>query len=419
MAAIAHEQERASAIAAPVLAHKQLVAAATGLGAVVWFLFLSGWLGVNPGSVMTKRQNVLFNSDTSLWVERMIGNARSPEQLVHPLEIAFWRGPCRVFDHLLGIFLPSAYAAVFAPRLLVAIFAGMGVGFLAFLALQHGVKTTQFVLLFIMYLLFTSSATIALPEHFAISNGLLSLAFVVPIVVASVPIRTGVLAALVVLCGGTTITNALFPLGSIAHFSFKSTRTKIAVVVAAIPVALAVGLFLYTRSYTIHWFVNSYLNLASLHDPQRAGAYTFFTFVAPAVGPPPRVLRVPGWDMVSYEPAGTSLQVSYYSWIQAVGVVAWIALLLTCVTKALREDRTRPHVWLPLGWVLFSAAFHNIWGAELFLFAPHWSWALMGLVVLGARNLSRTFIATMVVPIVMSQIYALLAIKGALQTIVQ
>jgi len=55
--------------------------------AAVWFVLLSGWLGVTPGSVITKRQNVLFNSDMNLWVDRMIGNARSPERLVHPLEV--------------------------------------------------------------------------------------------------------------------------------------------------------------------------------------------------------------------------------------------------------------------------------------------------------------------------------------------
>ena len=85
--------------------------------------------------------------------------------------------------------------------------------------------------------------------------------------------------------------------------------------------------------------------------------------------------------------------------------------------EALRDERTRVYVWLPLGWVLFSAVFHNIWGDELLLFSPHWSWALMALVILGARELSMKFVAAVFVPIVVSQIYTFLKIKSALETI--
>lgn len=423
MASSAQEQQRAeisvAGIGTPTAARGRLLAGTTGLCAVVWFLFLSGWFGVEPGSALTMRQNVLFNSDSSLWIERMIGNARSPEQLVHPLEILLWRGPCRALYYLLEGFLPSDHAAVLAPRLLVAAVAGIGVGFLALLALRNGVRITQFVLLFVMYLLFTSSSTVSLPEHFAISSGLLSVAFVVPVLLSNARIRTAALAGLTVLCGGTTVTNALFPLGSLAHFSFKSARAKIVALAIAIPVGLGVGVFLFTRSYTIHWFVTQYLNLASLHDLRRAGTYTFFAIVSPVIGPAPRVLRVPGWDMLSYEPAGQSLRLSYYSWAQVVGIVAWISLLSMCIFRGLREEKTRLYVWLPLGWIVFNAAFHNIWGAELFLFAPHWTWALMGLVILGARDLSRGWVAAFVVPIVATQIYSLVSIKSALDTVVR
>jgi hypothetical protein len=76
-------------------------------------------------------------------------------------------------------------------------------------------------------------------------------------------------------------------------------------------------------------------------------------------------------------------------------------------------------MWLPLGWLLFNVVLHNIWGDEFVLYSPHWSWALMAIVILGARDLSRRFIAAIVVPVVASQIYTLFAIKQALQTIVQ
>ncbi|HMD97605.1 MAG TPA: hypothetical protein VKM93_09790 [Terriglobia bacterium] len=417
------------------LRRRQALAVAIGFVAVVWFLLLSGWIGATPGNVMMRRPNVLFGSDTSLWLGRMIGNERSPERIIHPLEVPLWRPPCRALFHLLTIFLPSDYAMVWAGRLLVAIIAGAGVGFMAFAALHNGLKLTQCILLFIMYLLFTTNSTVSIPEHFGISNGLLSIAFVVPFIVASARIRTTVLAALVVLCGGTTITNVLFPIGSLVHFYFKSMRLKVGLLLAAIPAALGAAYFLYKRSSSIHWFFSQYSNLRLLRHPLSAGVYAIYALVCPAVGPTPRILRFPGWDMVSYEPDREALRLSYYfgvprdyfhlnfapglTWLPAIGAAAWLALLLISVYQGLKGERTRSYVWLLLGWILFNIVFHNIWGDEFMLYAPHWSWALMGLVILGARDFSRRFIATMFVPIVISQIYTLLAIRSAVLAITQ
>jgi len=398
-------------------AHKLSLAAAFASGAVIWFLLLSGWLGVTPGSVITQRQNVLFSSDSSIWISAMTGETKSIFLYPHPLQNFLWRPPARALFHLLSVFLPANYAALLAARLLSAVVAGIGIGFLGYLALQNDIPITQCVLLFSMYLLFTCNATMSLPEHFAISNGLLTIAFVVPVLTASPRIRTRVLSALVVLCGGTTITNALFPLASLAHFSIKSLRVRIALALAAIPAALGVTLLLYKKSFSLHYFIGSFLNWRLIHDPLKAGVYTFFAFVGPVIGPIPRVLRFPGWDMVSYEPGHLPLQLTYHPWVLVLGVAAWLALFLTCVLQGLREERTRPYAWLLLGWILFNATFHNIWGDEFILYSPHWSWALMGLVVLGARRLSRAFVAAMIVPITISQIWTLLAIKSALQTI--
>lgn len=416
-ASMEHETLSVNAARVPLLARTHTIAAMIGLAAVIWFTMLSGWLKVTPGSIMTKRQNILFNSDTNIWLDRMIGNSGSLEGLIHPLEIVLWRPPCRGLQHLLEAFMPPEEAGLLAARLLVALIHGIGVGFLAFLALRNGVKIPQCVLLFIIYLLFTSNSTAALPEHFGISNGLLSITFVVPMLLASVEMRTGFLAAMVVLCGGTTITNALYPVASFLQYSFKSMRARVAVLAAAIPVGLGGFLFLYSKSYMIHHFVGGYLTLRLLHDPLRACVYAIYTVISPAIGPTPRVMREPGWDMVSYEPAHDVLRLSYYIGIQAVGAIAWLVLLVKCTVRALREEHTRIYVWLPLGWILFSAVFHNIWGDELQLYSPHWSWALMALVILGASDLSLRFVATAFVPLVASQIYTLFTIKAALETI--
>jgi len=403
----------------PSAAEKPAIKAAItiGLAGVMWFMALSGWMKSVPGSVMVKRQNVLFNSDSSIWLDRMIGNARSPEQMIHPLEIVFWRPPCRALGRMMRLFAPADEAAILGARLLVGLVYGAGVAFLAFLALRLGVELPECVLLFIIYFLFTSNCTAALPEHFGISNGLLSVAFAAPILLNSVTVATIFLAAMGVVCGGTTITNALYPVAAIWQYSFRTMRSRMKVLAAAIPIGLAGFLFFFLTSYTINHFVSGYLTMRWIRDPFRACIYAVYAVVCPAVGPTPLVMRVPGWDMVSYEPAHHVVLLSYYLGLQAVGAVAWAVLLVRSTTKALQAEKTRAYVWLPLGWIVFSILFHNVWGDEMALYSPHWSWALMALVILGARQLPLKFVATLFVPIVVSQIYTLIQIHTALGTI--
>ena len=130
------------------MASPRRLAAVVGLAAAVWFVLLSGWLGMTPGTVIAKRHNVLFSSDSALWMQRMIGDERPSAHVIHPLETFLWRPPCRALQHLFGLFLPWDNAGLLAARLLVAVVAGVGVGFMAFLALHNGIKTTQLILLF-------------------------------------------------------------------------------------------------------------------------------------------------------------------------------------------------------------------------------------------------------------------------------
>ena len=448
--------------------HPVVIAVMAGAASVLWFTLLSGWLGVQPGSVLVKRQNVLFNSDTNTWIEEMVyqHEPSASTKVVHPLDVFLWRPPSQALYHVLQIFLPAEPAGLLAARLLVALVAGSGVGCLAFLALQNGIEIPQCLLLVSMYLLFTSSSTTALPEHFGISNGLLSIAFVVPSLTTNLGLATGVLAALVPLAGGTTITNVLYPLSSLYQFRIRSVRARRAIFAGAL-VASAIAIFLFidsrkvvlnytdadpeiasrvailpahipaaTRWYLkttgIHIHVGDYLNLRLLHEPLDAAVYAIYALVAPAVGPTPHVRTTKGQDMVTYEssrplrwnPNGfftgsDGLHLSDYWGVQAVGAVMWTALLIGCSYQAFHDRRARPLVWLPAGWIVFNIVFHNMWGDELFLYAPHWSWALIGMVILGARRLSRTVTALVVMPVMVCQIYTLFRIKSALLTIVR
>jgi len=395
--------------------HKRAIAIIIGLMALLWFLALSELLLVKPGSIMTMRQNVLFHSDTSLSIH-LLTDEKFPAQpsfqyFVHSLEFFLWRPVCRTLYHLLGIFLPIDYSRVLAGRLLVATIAGIGVGSLALFAFSNGVKLVQCVLLFIMYMMFTANTIVTLPEHFGLSNGLLSVAFVVPLIAQDTRLRMATYVGITALIGGTTITNALFPLASLANLSFKSIRAKICMSVVAILGLVATTLILAKMSHSINWFVQTFLNIRLLHDPAQAGTYAILSMVYPAIGPPP-YLR-PDSMMISYKP----FSIIQYSWIQVIGVIAWITLISRSVLIGLQDDRTRSSVWLLLSWLFFNAVFHNIWGDEIFLYSPHWSWALMALIILGARDFSLRFVATMIIPLIIGQIHTLYTIRSALQSI--
>ncbi|HEY6342399.1 MAG TPA: hypothetical protein VIY49_12970 [Bryobacteraceae bacterium] len=400
-------------------AYRRTFAAGVGVCTVAWFLTLSAWFGLRPGSILLTRPNILFSSDTNAWIERFGGETRLPRvfpyHYVHPLEVELWRPPCRAIGHLLKLFLSQDEADVLSARLLTAILFGVGTAALSFLGLSKGLDKTRCVMLLAIYMLFTSSATAVLPEHFAISNGLLSLAFVAPFFIGAERIKYGVLAALTLLAGGTIITNFAFPLGSLirAYSAARRFRWRLIVLPAAGAAAVSAGFYVF--SYSVHWFVSRYLNARLFHAPWKAAEYTLGMVLVPVVGPMPQVHRFPGFDQVSFEP----LRLGDYSWIQAIAAAAWLVLLIRSVGKALEEKRLRPEVWMLLGWLAYEALVHNMWGDEFLLFAPDWTWALAALVVLGAPYLSRLFVGAMAALIATGQVYTLLAIRAAFLTIHQ
>ncbi len=407
------------------------MAATIGVVAIAWFLLLSEWYLVAPGTIMTKRPNVLFHSDTMLSIQYLIDEIPPPRpsflHLAHPMEPYIWRPVARMLFPVLGKFWSPEYAAVLACRALAAVIAGIGVGALAFLATVHGIGTKQILLLFVMYLLFTANVIVALPEHFGISNGLLTVAFVLSFVISRKHLRTALLAVVAVPIGGTTITNAFCPIASIVQESCKSAWVKIWLGLGAW-VGLLGGVLFFTnwrgaivlehllgkQGGPIYWFMSTFVNHRLFTDLPGTVGYTLLSLIYPAVGPYPYVKPIRGSLMsVSYSP----FSVWQYSSVQVVGVLAWSVLLIVCVVKGLREERSKPYAVLLLGWIGFNAIFHNLWGDEMFLYSPHWSWALMGLVVLGARSLSLRWTATLVIPLVIAQISGLFGIKTALGSV--
>jgi hypothetical protein len=401
----------------PLPAPHRVFAVLIGVVAAVWLVWLSGWLGAKPDMIVLQRQNVLFNSDTYLWVGRMFVGGLKPLHPVHPLQYLFWSRPCRALAAVAGLFLPRLDAQALAARCFVAAFAGTGIALLAWLGLRNRIRTAELSALFVMYLLFTSSVTICLPEHFGISNGLLTMAFVAPLLVTSSRVRLCILGILTVLLGGTTVTNALFPMFSLIQSRLASLRQRLGAIAMGSSIALGAGYLVYRWSVEFQFFVRTFIRWRFVHDPLASGAYLFYFLVSPAIGPRP--LFVWNWAglMVSYEPANGPLSLANYAGVQVIGAIAWAALLGRCALEAYRTPETRPAVKLLLAWLLFNCVLHNVWGDELLLFAPHWSWALMSLVLLGAPRLSRAFVVTAALLVISCQIPTLIAIKQAVELV--
>ena len=125
------------------------------------------------------------------------------------------------------------------PRLLVAFVAGVGVAALAFFALSTGIQPFTGGLLLIVYLLFTSNTTICLPEHFGITNGILTLSFVASAMMANQRRTFGLLGLSALVLWGTSMANALFPLGRIFDLYVKPVRMKLRLLGSGVLLALA------------------------------------------------------------------------------------------------------------------------------------------------------------------------------------
>lgn len=396
-----------------------ILAGAIGLVSIGWLMTLSNWWGVHAGSTMVTRQNVLFDSDMNLWVDRMRGGAKSQEQAVHPLEIQLWSWPCRAVAHFLKPFVGGPEASVLGTRIVVASVVSAGVAALALLGLWLGIPPMQCLALFVIYLLFSSNSTICLPEHFGITNALMTLAFVATVMIFHRWIKLAVLALLAVICGGTSILDIVFPGFCVFVSLFRSLRAKLWALILTVPPGAAALVWIYLHNAQVRWYFDYFATLRWFRHPLRAVVYAIYMFTLPAVGPAPGVMRIPGDDMVSYEPLYKPLELGYYFSLQGIGAAAWLLLFACCAAYAFRDKQLLPYARLLFAWLAFNIVFYNFWGRELMLWAPAWSWALMAVVVLGASKLPWKLLAAAFAPIVVSQVETLFAIKRALSTITQ
>jgi hypothetical protein len=406
-----------------------IVGSVAGVVAAAWLYALSGFMLVRPGSLLTERRDVLFQSDTGYWIAAYSRGVERVSSFTHPLLGVLWVPGPRLLYLLLRRVLPDAEAATVAGRTFTALLAAAGVAALFAAAARRGASGRVLALLLPAYLLFTDQVLVALPEHFALSQALLSIAFALLVVGLRPGTQLASLGVLAAATGGVTVTNAAFPLAAAglvvrSHADRRRQRqTAAAAILLAATAAGVLGAVLLASPAAwqrLVWRVGPWLTARPLRDPGFAARLALRGLVDPAIGPTPVVDRNNDWHlpMVTYQPTYAPYALWPYDRFQSVAAVAWIVLLATSGVRAYRDPTTRPYTGLLLGWIAFNTVLHNVWGDEYFLFSTHWSWALFALVLLAAPHWRWPAVACLTAPLAMGQVHTLFAVHRVLATIV-
>lgn len=392
-----------------------------------YLLWLSGAMGIHANRTVTTRVDVLFSSDLSNRLHSLSGSRDAtpelrehPYSISHPLLVQTWGTLGGLWRWLLEHSVSDGELPVLAARVCVGSVAGAGIATLLVFArtlIPHGFTWAAVA---VMYLLFTATALLAVPEHMGLSSALLTVAFVVT-AVDEMPYRGRLLLGLTVLTAATTVTNAALPLGCLLYLErqrldgfIRIRAVRIAGMVAmllAAPLAIsAYGSAIVQHALRGDTIVRKFLNVRVLESFSAAVMVPVAAVTYPAVGPEPVIAGAAAARRITYEP----LTLGDYSFVTGAGAIAWLVLLAVAVVAAYHRPRLRTGLVICGTWLLFNVAFHSVWGDELFLYSPHWSWALAAVVVLGVGEMKPVLVAGLASIVIPAQITALVGLLHSL-----
>lgn len=392
----------------------------------VWFFVLSGLLGAVPGETVGTRIDAYFQVDAGGRITDAATGAYGRAVVVHPIFYFVFTLPISQLAWLLSGVLPPEWTALYACRCYAALAVGIGVGRLCAALVRCGVSPLRLALVGPLFLLGTSQTTTALPDHFALSVGLLCYAFAVFLDDrAGHGHRTGwKLAALTFLAGGVTVTNGIFPAALLAWRWANGRPLPPWVRYAVAGLTLLGGVFavwvagLDPRDHPnpLVWRVRGYLTGHILNDPAGAAARTLRGLTDVAVGPTPAIdtNNFHKTPMLTYEPRHSPYRAWPFDAVQGVSAAVWLLLLGTTMVLALRNERSRWPTVVLLGWISGSLGFHLLWGDEFFLYTQHHAWALATIVALGVRLVPPWALIPPVAVIAVGQVWTLLRIREKL-----
>lgn len=376
---------------------------ASALVVLLTFLSLSWGLGVRTGSPIATRTDLFFQSDAGGLVTDAKTDFTARGRGVHPILYFVWTKPLYHLSRALESGILADVTATVGSRLLVALWAGAGMGVLVFGLIRRGVPGSAILAVAPVYLLGCGQAMACMPDHFGMSQGILAASFGVYIAPGRFGRKFAALAFLALLAGGITVTNVAFPAGLCAllvlgHYGSRLPWRWIAGAVAITVLTLAAGIaVLFFVGDLLERFVmrvEGYLTWRLTDDPLEALKFTFRGLVDAVVAPTPAVTRdnLDKVPMLTYQPVGQSYSAWPYDLGQSVGAVAWLVLLIMGTARALRSTDLRIPTSVLIAWVFWNAIFHNLWGDEYFLYTPHYSWALVALSLLGWQRISSKWI---------------------------
>jgi len=411
--------ESSATAAEPGTVHRRgatAIVAAVVVSFAAYFV-LSRYLRVAPDTVVTLRNNVLFETDSGVRLRYLTDPgtwaASRLEFLQHPAFFLVWRPVGLALTFVLRPLAGATAGAVLAAQILVCSMAAAGAGALFMIARRAKTPRSAAIVPIVLMILSTATVLVVVPEHWAMAQGMmLSACCLVTLPGKPGRARIAVLGLLCVLIAGTTITNAvfglllLFPLASSAGIRVRIGRLVPWLAAAGVAALLLAG---WGLSRLPH--VAGFLNLRLYESPLLAISYMAFGLIGPIVGPVPHQGLQRQHLTLSYEPFSFAM----YSPMQWIGVIAWTVLLLTCAVHAFRDRDTLPVAAFLAAWIGFNLLFHNLWGDEYFLYSAHWAWALIALATLGMRHLRSRLVVPLTLAVVAGQITTLLTIGGMLR----
>jgi hypothetical protein len=414
--------DRASATA-PRLASRRAVepraaeTIAVLVAACAAYFLLSRYFLVAPETVVTLRNNVLFETDSGVRLRYLTDPgtwaATRLELLQHPAVFFVWRPIGLALTFLFRLVAAPVQAQVLAVQAMICTSAAVGTTVLYRMVGRYGVRAPLSLLPLGLLMFATATVLVIVPEHWAMAQGMmLSACYLL-----TLPGRPGrgrlvMLGLLCALIAATTITNALFalllllPLARAAGIRLPERRVVAGLAVAGFT-ALMAGVWLLTRLRQ----VTGFMNMRLVETPLRGLSYMLFGVIGPIIGPVPHESIERQHLVLSYEPVAFGM----YTPIQWLSVVAWSCLLGVCTWYAVRDRESRPIAAFLLAWIGFNLLFHNLWGDEFFLYSGHWAWALIALVALGMRHLRARLLVPLVSAVVVGQVMTLLTIGAILR----
>jgi hypothetical protein len=386
-------------------------------------LSLMAWseiLGVQPGQPIAERCDALFQSDAGQRVQDIRRGQSSFGMGSHALVHLLWP---RVLHSLAHAFPDQNSASVWIGRITVALAAGIGWGILACGLVRMGIPGNRLILLSPVAMLASSQCLVALPDHFGLSAGLLTASLGVYLLAISSTQSFRHRRSLALLCAltaGVCITNVLLPLSLLIILLQQRYRPAWGnhyygyfIIIFMIVIAISIRLIERAGPNTpLVWQAKHWLNLRLIREPDEAAKRILRGTVEPVIVSTPMIdtNNLFQHEMVTLESPAMHYELWPYSGWQSIAAASWMIAWIVAVSHGLLSRPARGPTMILMIWIIWNLIFHNLWGDEFYLYSPHYSWALIAILLLNHYQ----WMMVMMMPILLGQYCSIEMILNAL-----